>query len=593
MALDGLFLHIIRDELEREAVGGRVDKIHQPSRDEMMIVLRVKAGNRRILLSTNAASPRVQFTDVALENPKSPPMFCMLMRKHLGNGKLVAVRQAGLDRILFLDFEAVNELGDLVTVTVAMEIMGKHSNLVLINAQGKIIDAIKRVTEEMSGVRPVLPGMTYTLPPARNRLDLTQASDEDIGRALEQAPQGETSKALMAVLEGVSPIVAREAAFYACRGAELRHSDWTTETISRLTFFLKGIRERFAQGNYEFTVISELTGKPRDFTFLPVHQYGAAVRSTTFSSPGELLDSFYGERGRIDRMKQRSHDLLKLLVSTTERLQRKAAAQQEELKACRERDTLKMYGDLLNANLYRIEKGISSVRLENFYEEGCPSVDIEMNPMLTPVQNVQRYYSEYRKAATAEQKLVEQIEKAKQEIDYLDTVFDALSRTTGESELLEIRQELYEQGYVRQMKSKQMKSQAKSQPPIKYRSSDGYTILVGRNNLQNDKLTLKTAGNYDMWLHTHNIPGSHVIIDRGSVPDKMAEIPDRTIEEAAIIAAYNSKAREGSQVPVDYTLVRNVKKPGGAKPGMVIFENYKTAFVTPDESLVKRLLVAK
>ena len=587
MALDGAFLHGIARELE-SAVGCRVDKIHQPSREELVFVLRGRDGMKKLLLSAGASSPRIHFTEVALENPKTPPMFCMLMRKHLHNGRLTKVRQNGLDRVLYLVFESANELGDLVTVTVAMEIMGRHSNLILIGPDGRVLDAIKRVDAEMSSVRMVLPGMPYTLPPAQDKLNLLECSVDEVLVALRAGKNAELSKALMGVLQGFSPILAREAAHFATRGIETAKDDLTGEQIDRLDFFLDGLRKRLADGEIEPTMVMDKEGKPKDFSLVPIHQYGAAMVTKAYPTASGLLDSFYAERDRIERMKQRSHDLLKLLVNQSDRAARKITAQQQELRDCANRETYKMYGDLLNANLYTIPKGASSVRVQNFYAQEAlaggepPEVEIALDPSLSAVKNAQKYYTEYRKAATAEKMLTALIAQAKEELAYLDSVFDAVSRTTGESELLEIREELAEQGYLKHYRQKN--KQLKAQPPLRYRSSDGFVILCGRNNKQNDQLTCRTARKSDIWCHTQGIPGSHVIIVSEGNP-----VPDQTVEEACVIAAYNSKARESAQVPVDYTELKNVWKPNGAKPGMVHFENYSTAYVTPDGALVSRL----
>ena len=585
MALDGIFLSCIKKELD-EAVGSRIDKIHQPSREEVVITLRHRSGNAKLLISVGAGSPRLHFTNVVLENPKAPPMFCMLLRKHLGSGKLTAVRQLGLDRVLYLDFETINELGDMVTVTLAVEIMGRHSNLILVNQEGKVIDAIKRVDPEMSSVRPVLPQMKYVLPPVQDKLDLFEASNEEILEAAAAYPKDqELSKVLVGVLQGVSPVFAREAVYYACRGVEVIRSEFAPEQKERLAFYLNRVRENLKNGTPDITMALDLNGTPKDFSFVEIHQYGAAMLTKPYNTPSELLDDFYSQRDQIARMKQRSNDLLKLILNRTERTQRKLEAQKQELAECGERETLKIYGDLLNSNLYRLEKGMEQVTLENYYDENAAEVTITLDPSLTPSQNAQKYYSEYRKAATAEKMLTGLIRQAEEELVYLDSVFDEVTRTAGESELLEIREELIDGGYLRNYHRKNLK-QLKPKPPLKFRSADGFTILCGRNNKQNDRLSMKEARNYDIWLHTHNIPGSHVIIVTNG-----EAVPDRTVEEAAVIAATHSKAQDSVQVPVDFTEIRNVHKPNGAKPGMVIFENYQTAYIKPDKELVEKLTV--
>ncbi len=582
MALDGIYLSTLKNEIEKVALNARVDKIYQPSKEEIVIGLRFRGGGVKLLISASASSPRVHFTNIALENPKVPPMFCMLLRKHLSTARLVKVRQLGLDRILFLDFETVNELGDMVIITIAVEIMGRHSNIIIVNQDGKIIDAVKRITDEMSSVRSVLPGMMYELPPAQDKLDLLTAQRDEVLEKFKQVKNQDFAKAIMAVYQGVSPILSREIAEYATGGVDLLKNDVSNFRMNRMFEYIDTLKENLKNGDNQFTIVME-KGKPKDFTVCDIVQYGSFLDKKSFDSPSVLLDNFYSERDRIERMKQRSHDLLKLLVNLTDRITRKLSVQEQELAESENRDTYKIYGDLINANLYQMKKGDKFVTVQNFYDENYDEVTIKLDEALTPAQNAQKYYNEYRKAKTAEEKLVDLIEKGKEELVYIESIFDAVTRTTGESELLEIREELAEQGYLKNYRNKN--KMLKAMPPIKYISSDGFTILCGRNNKQNDKLTMKTAKNYDMWVHTQKIAGSHVII----VADGK-EIPNKTIEEACIIAAYNSHARESAQVPVDYTLVKNVKKPNGAKPGMVIFVDYQTAYVTPDKELVESLM---
>ena len=583
MALDGAFLYAVKNELQ-PLVGGRIEKIHQPSREEAVISIRTRSGSKKLYISANAGSARVHVTEKSVDNPQTPPMFCMLLRKRLGSGKLIAVRQDGLERILFLDFECVNELGDVVTVTLACEIMGRCSNLIVIDHEGRVIDSIKRVDEEMSRERMVLPGMRYTLPPRDDRLNFLTAESDEITARLREVQPAELSKALIRVFEGISPVLAREWTFFAGRGAELRSDTVDGDQLDRLQFAIKRTREQLTQGECCFCVASDRDGMLKDFSFVRLNQYGTLMLTKELGSASELLDYFYYERDRAARTKQRANDLFKLLVNLTERTSRRISAQQQELAACAEKDRFKLWGDLISANIYRIQKGDSSAEVENFYEEGCPTVSIELDIRRTPAQNAQRYYAEYKKCVTAEEKLAGQIEKGGEELAYLDSVFDALTRAESENDIIQLRLELVQQGYIRSGGSKA--KPPKALPPIEYRSSDGYTILVGRNNCQNDQLTLKFAEKTDIWLHTQTITGSHVIIvTEGETP------PDKTIEEAAIIAAVNSKGRNSTLVPVDYCLARYVKKPSGAKPGKVIFTNYKTAFVKPDTELEQSLRV--
>lgn len=581
MALDGAFLFAVKNELT-PLIGGRIEKIHQPSREEIIISIRTRQGSKKLYISANAGSARVHITEKNVDNPQTPPMFCMLLRKRLGNGKLIDIRQDGLERILFFDFECVNELGDVVVITLACEIMGRCSNLIIIS-NGKIIDSIKRVDSDMSRERMVLPAMTYTLPPKSDRLNFLNAEPEQIINKLRENSQAELSKALIRVFEGISPVLAREWTFFAGRGIHL-DGNLDGDALDRLLFIIKRTREQLLDGECCFTVASTKEGILKDFSFIRLSQFGNLMYTKEISTASELLDYFYFERDSAIRTKQRANDLFRLLVNLTERTSRRIAVQREELSACADREYYKLCGDLISANMYRIKKGDNTAVVENFYDENYPAIEIKLDVRKTPSQNAQYYYGEYKKAVTAEQKLTEQIDRGEEELQYLDSVFDSLTRATSENDIIQLRLELREQGYIKSSAGRA--KPPKALPPIEYRSSDGFTILVGRNNYQNDKLSLKFAEKTDIWLHTQTITGSHVIIVTDGVTP-----PDRTLEEASVIASVNSKGRDSNLVPVDYCLARYVKKPSGAKPGKVIFTNYKTVFVKPDAELEKSLRV--
>ena len=581
MALDGAFLFAVKNEL-KPLIGGRIEKIHQPSREEIIISIRTRQGSKKLYISANAGSARVHITEKSVDNPQTPPMFCMLLRKRLGNGKLLDIRQDGLERILFFDFECVNELGDVVVITLACEIMGRCSNLIIIS-DGKIVDSIKRVDSEMSRERMVLPAMSYDLPPKSDRLNFLTAEPEQIVMKLRENGSAELSKALIRVFEGISPVLAREWTFFAGRGTHL-DGNLDGDALDRLLFVIKRTREQLINGECCFTVASTKEGMLKDFSFIRLSQFGNLMYTKEIPTACELLDYFYSERDNAVRTKQRANDLFRLLVNLTERTSRRIAVQREELSACADREYYRLYGDLISANMYRIKKGDSTAVVENFYDENCPAIEIKLDVRKTPSQNAQYYYGEYKKAVTAEQKLTEQIGRGEEELQYLDSVFDSLTRATSENDIIQLRLELREQGYIKSATGRA--KPPKALPPIEYRSSDGFTILVGRNNFQNDKLSLKFAEKTDIWLHTQSITGSHVIIVTDGVTP-----PDRTLEEASVIASVNSKGRESNLVPVDYCLARYVKKPSGAKPGKVIFTNYKTVFVKPDLELEKSLRV--
>ena len=556
MALDGIFLRHIKSEIEKEALGARVSQIYQPNREELVFGLRTFSGNKKLLLSARANSPRVNFCSSTPENPAQPPMFCMLLRKRIGGGKLVELRQNGCDRVLMLDFECVNELGDTVMITVVCEIMGMYSNIIIVDSNGVIIDSLKRVDLTMSSKRLVLPNIKYELPESQNKLNLLKCSVLDVCTAVKNLDtEMPLNKALLRTIEGV--------------------------LFDRLAVEIEKLKSVCSDCSGKPVVVYREDGKPMDFCFMNVEQYGDFAKVESKESFSDLLDGFYEARDSRDRMRVKSQSLTKLLNNTLERLARKIAKQKSELERCADREHLRICGDLLQANIYRIERGAEYVDVENFYDENNAILRIKLNPAISPSANAQKYYKDYRKAKNAEIMLKEQLEKGREELDYINSVLDTVDRAENEKDLAQIREELTEQGYLKVQKGK--KPRQTTLPPLEFESSDGFKILVGRNNRQNDKLTLKTASKNDMWLHTKDIHGSHVIV----VSDGK-EISNTAIYEAARLAAYHSKARNSSQVPVDCTLVRYVSKPNGSKPGMVIYVNNKTLYVKPSQTVEKQ-----
>lgn len=584
MALDGAFLRHLAREIDEAAAGSKVDRICQPNRDELVLFLRSRTGNRRLLLSARANSARVQFTDEVPENPKEPPMLCMLLRKRLAGARLLSARQPELERVLFLDFSAVGELGDETRLTFAVEVMGKYSNIILVDEEGKIVDSLKRVDASMSSERLVLPGIAYRLPPPQDKLSLLSADREQILARLRGAETAAPlAKALLASIQGVSPVVCRELQYFTGRGADLRVGEMTQAHWERLGFVLEQTANTIRNAEGKPYMAADASEKPLDFSFLPMRQYGTAAIVHQAESFSRLLEEFYGRRDRAERMRVRSQDILRVLTTASERLSRKINLQRADLEKCAKREELRVSGDLISAAIPMLKRGQSSARLQNFYEESLPEVTVRLNPMLTPAQNAQKYYKDYRRAKTAEEMLTVQIAQAQKELAYLDTVFEELSRAQTERDLSEIREELAGQGYFREPKGKQKRNAA--QAPLKYVSSDGFPIYVGRNNRQNDQLTLKQAKKEDIWFHTKNIPGSHVIlVTEGREPTQEA------LAQAAVLAAFHSRGRDSSSVAVDYTKVRHVSKPQGAKPGMVIYVANKTMYAQPDEQAVQKLI---
>lgn len=557
MALDGIYLSLLKKEILSRLQGFRVDKIHQPSKEELVFTFRTFDGPVKLLLSAKADCPRIQITTKGFENPKKPPMLTMLLRKHLGGAKLVDIIQDGFERILTLVFDAKNDLGDPVTFRLIIEIMGRYSNIILVDEKGMIVECVKRIDALKSSVREILPGIEYKLPPQQNKMNILSDDIDEIEKAI-QVLDLKKSKAVSEVLQGVSPIVAREI-----------ENGMTLAELKRAVL------------NPEPYVV--FMDKPKDFTFFKPKQYGDLCQYIKFDTFSELIDYFYYEQVRIDRIKQRSNDLFHHLTTLYERSVRKAINRKNELKECEEKETYKIYGDLINANLHRLEKGALFFDLENFYDNNRV-VRIPADPTLTPVQNAQKYYKEYRKKQVAQSKLNGFIKEAEEETQYLESVIDLLSRAETDAEISAIRAELYETGFISKRIDKNNKN--KKLPPIHFKSLEGFDIYVGRNNVQNDMLTLMTAKNYDLWFHVKDAAGSHVIVT--AVKDK--PFTDKLIRQAAMLAAANSKAASSSNVAVDYTIVKNVHKPNGAKPGMVIYNEYKTEYVTPNEQELSEVI---
>ncbi len=581
MPLDGITINLLKQELSRYIIGSRIEKIHQPSKDELVFHLRSREGAYRLLVSASANSPRLHLTANAPENPAVPPMLCMLFRKHLTGAVITDIRQLGLDRVVFIDLAGTNEIGDAVTFTLCVEIMAKHSNIILVNSDGTIVDSVKRIDFTQSSVRQILPTLRYEFPPRQNKLNIAENGIDFIVNEIKSKKGRYLSSAILDTVEGFSPLISREIASLVC-GFDIAAEEMNEIHTEKLSNQLSNIKNILAEGKANPTMLMRDGVKPYDFTFSDITQYGFAVTSKEFESFSQLLDDFYYEKDRFERTRQRSQSLLKLLSSASARAARKLQSRQAELEACADKDTLRINAELILANQYRLEKGSVFYDLENFYNNN-EVVRISADPALSPSANAQKYFKEYRKAKTAENMLGELIEQSEQELSYLESVIDSVNRADGFTELAEIRNELYEQGYLKRAKNDKSKK-AKPLPPLEYVSDDGYTILVGRNNVQNDLLTFKTASKDDSWFHTQKFPGSHVVvIGNGDI------IPELTCRQAASLAAYHSGARESSQVAVDYTEVRYLKKPVGAKPGKVIYHTYNTMWLTPDRTLCEKL----
>jgi len=570
MALDAICLQAVIREITPQLEGNRIEKIQMPSRDQVVLLLR---GKTRLMLCANPGQPRIHLTEKLRDNPSQPPMFCMLLRKHLGGGRIVSVEQAPLERVVTLHIESVDELGRLCHYRLIFEALGRHANLILCDGEKRVVDCLRRVDFEMSPDRQVLPGLFYAYPITDGKTNpLTVERDDFLSCLPEEQP---LDRGLLDTFTAISPLVAREIVFRAygtvdvCRGDDAlwdSFSQWRESILAES--FLPNVIHR--------------GGKPFDFSYLPIFQYGEYALNSVEESFSALLDSFFEEREQAERVRQKGQDLVKAAANAINRTRRKIAMQEQELLKTRDRDKWRIFGELITANLYRMERGQKSLTAQNYYLEDCPDVTIPLDERLSPQANAAKYFKQYTKAKTAEVMLSQQLEKNRAELSYLESVAGELKLCESEQDFNDVRSELTEAGILRNHGKKTGGFQRQNKPR-ELKTSRGMRILVGRNNTQNDKLTSKIAQKWDIWFHTQKVHGSHVILcTEGEKPD------DRDIVEAATIAAFYSQGRDGGKVDVDYTPVKYVKKPAGARPGMVIYTTYETITVEPDKAVVEK-----
>jgi len=588
LPFDGIVTKSIVDELSQKLVGGRVDKVLMPESDEIVLVIRAWSETHRLVLSASANYPRIHLTKVVKDNPQSPPNFCMLLRKHLSGSRILSIQFNDYERIVGIVVESVNELGDVSSKKLIIEIMGRHSNIILVNEKDKIIDSIKHVDQDISRVREVMPARPYVLPPAQDKIS-PASLDCDMLMGLMDSSSQTVDKFLLEHIKGFSPLLCREAIYRAGIDSRIPAKGLDEASKIALKTVLENMISDIEQGNFSPCIVfeDEEAQKPLDFHCLRQYQY---PHVTSINSISQVLDRFYSTRDLVERLRQKKSDLYKVLNTAIDRCSKKISIQQETLRDVADRESLKLFGELITANIYAIPKNVKEVSLVNYYSETGEKVTIPLDPNLSPQENAQRYYKKYSKAKSTYVYTKKQLEDSLKELEYLESVMQLLDNCTSLKEIDEVRQELNEQGYMTIKKRNRFKSQSGKKDslssPLHFRSSDGFDIYVGKNNKQNDYLTLKLAQAKDIWLHTKDIAGSHVIIKRNG-----KDIPDRTIEEAAILAAWHSKARMSANVPVDYTAVKYVSKPSGARPGMVIYVNNKTAIVTPEKHIVDKLQV--
>ena len=570
MPLDGIFLHHLTKELQK-CVGCRADKIHQPTRDELVVLLRSSAFTGKLLISTRSGSARLHITEGSFDNPAEPPAFCKLLRRHLSSAKITAVEQNGLDRTVIIRFMTYNEMGDTIYPFLAVELITGRANVVLCEENGRIMDALHRSDIE-SSARLIQPGAKYTFPAKEEKANPFTESAEELAKRV-QASGRPLASGFTAALDGVSPLISRELAALCGLDPDLPPDG---DAFVSLAVTLKLFKARLSAAVP--TLIKDEGGEVKDFSYMNITQYGEQMTCWTTDSFSRLLDRFFEGRDTAARMKGAAQDLLRALNNARNRNLRKTEYRRADLAKCENREQLRIFGELLKANLYAVPKGADKVSVQNYYDENLGMVEIPLDPALSPANNAAKYFKEYKKSYTAEQTLTELIEKDQKELVYIDSVLDALSRAKSAAELSSIREELTDTGYISAKNDRKRKFEQKAEPK-EFTSPGSFRLLVGRNNRENDLLTTKTASKSDLWFHTKNIPGSHVIL----FTDGKEPQPEDLLF-AASLAAGHSKAAESDNVPVDFTEIKNVKKPAGARPGMVIYTTNKTIYAKPFKS---------
>lgn len=574
MALDAVAIAALTNELQC-LCGGRIDKIHQPEKDEIVLHIRTYEESYKLVISASPAHPRLHLTRSAKENPKTAPLFCMLMRKHIGSGKIIGIEQYGFERIVKIAVESYDELGDKTVKYIIAEFMGRHSNIILVSEDNRIIDSVKRVDETISSVREILPGGVYEMPPVQEKTDLI---DFDVNSTLSFDKPVKADKAILSAVGGISPLTAREVIYSVFGITDVNSAEVNTNRAAAIKVAVIKLAENIKNASFSPCLITDKnSGKIIEFSAVDINQYENLAEVEHYESMNELVDAFYYKRDMHERMRQKSADLNKLLCNNIERISKKISILERTLSDARKLDEYKVYGDLITANIYRLKEGMKSAELENYYEAECPVIKITLDPSLSPSQNAQRYYKKYNKAKTALTEAANQLKISRADLEYIESTLAMVENAESVTDINAIRTELANEGYITNRQSKKQQKKKEISKPMHFVSSDGFDIYVGRNNTQNDYLTLKFANTTDWWFHTKDIHGSHTVIKLGLDKD----VPKRTILEAAQLAAYYSKARESAQVPVDYTIIKNVKKPNGAKPGMVIYEGYNTVYVRP------------
>lgn len=589
MAFDSLVMAAVAQELADLLIGGRLEKIQQPSAHEIILIIHTRdKGKQRLLLSANAKDARIHLTSQSFVNPLNPPIFCMVLRKHLEGGRIRSIEQVGLERIIKIAIDSRDELGRPAEKLLFCEVMGKHSNILLVDPDSNtIVDGIHRYSHSVSRYREVLPNRPYLAPPAQGKIDPRNLSEETFKSLLLAGNlESPVANALLQKIAGLGPQTSRELVVRAGLPVDYAMEHCGDYELTKLWEQLRWLCAKLNGGTFEPTLLLDRRGMPLDFAAVNLSHLKASKRET--ASISIILDQYYRKITEVRLLENKRNSLLQILRKEVSRLKKKRDLHRQSLASAEKADKYRIYGELLTANLYQIEQGSEAV-VENFYHPEGEKVTIQMEANLTPSQNAQAFFKKYLKAKNTREAVINHLAQAESELAYLEAVETAVLQAQDMAALVEIRTELEEQAYlkprIQQGRGKTKKEQVRPEP-LSFISSQGYSILVGKNNKQNDYLTLRLASDDDIWLHTKDIPGSHVIIRN----NQSGELPEQTLLEAATLAAWFSKARQSGKVPVDYTLKRHVRKPRGAKPGMVIYDHQQTLMVSPTEELVEQLV---
>ena len=589
MAFDGMVIYTLAEEMRDKLIPARVDKIYQPDPYLLTVNLRGQGTNYKLLISANPQFSRIHFTDEKFINPARPPAFCMLLRKYLSGGRVIEIKQPAFERMLVITVQNLNEHGDVVTYDLVVELMGRHSNIIITNQDGTILDAIRRIPSSINRHREVLPGREYIEPPAQDKANPLRAEEAPFKGLVKMEPKLKVFRSIMNNYRGISPLMGREIACRAGIDPKEKVKNLGDTEIEKLWEGFQRVFEKLTAGNSEPTLLKEESGKIKAYSWTRLTQY-PGFEEINFPSMSQLMDYYSKNKVKDQKLDQISANLRKTITNLLKKDKKKQDKLVKQYRETKKADEYKKKGELITANIHQLKRGMEKFTTTDYYDPDMKQITIDLDPSIPPQDNAQKYFKKYNKLKNSVKYIKKELLHLEKEIDYLEDVELSLEQIESKADLEEIRQELIEEGYVKRKddnRNKRKHRQQKESKPRRFKSSDGFDIRVGRNNKQNDKLTMRTASREDLWFHVKDIPGSHVVIRNHD--DR--EVPAQTLEEAATLAAYYSKAKESRNVSVDYTQIKYVNKTKGAKPGRVIYDNYQTIIVNPDEKLIKKLRI--